>query len=444
MQHDDLQILRYAALELQANGGDLIRVAGVVQRLKDWWATRKNRKALKDIKDPVENAFKRLETAVRSQDAAAVDRITSEELPNLLTQSVKEIEILRDKMLSQPVEHVNDKGEILSGNNLSWVAKNYQKDKSLVQKLWEMLPEAFRSEVPVGKRIGQPISNFSWYNSYSPQDIYISNVVKENIWRNFSKIFDSVTLEHISSGFDKFLENLKSSILTDSILVQVNFSPVSEQVGKRHSNEMRLEVQLPEVSFPVDNSEILIHIDKIILTDLGTRIPPKHQLSVLGVWFSSSNKTREYKIPEAITTTNIENSDVTASDGPITKIIKKALLKKILPNTQAVIKVNGNNFDYNVQFAKILASALRQEIDAECSVRNQNDNVEIQVDVYGNKITSLSAIFGISKYLSNEFFKLTKKAIDINVLSDFSKMDVIKSEVLDESFRKVAFDCWRI
>jgi len=448
MRNDDLQILRYAALELQANSGDLVRVAGIAQRLKNWWNTRKNRKALKNIKDPVTDAFKRLETAVRSQDRAAVDRITSDELPTLLTNSVREIEELRENMLFQPAEYKNEKGETLSGNNLGWVAKNYHKEKGLTQKLWEMLPEAFRSEVPVGKRINQPISNFSWYNSYGPQDIHISNTVKDNLWMSLSRMFDGKTMEFLAPGYNQFLDNLKTSILNDSILVQVNFSPVSAQVERRMANEMRLEVHPPEIAFPAGDSEVYIHIDKVILTDLGTRVSSKHQLSVLGVWPSASNKFRGYKAPETPTppplpVQPVEPEATTASDGAITKIVKRALLKKLLPQTEAIVKVNGQDFDYKTQFARILASALRQEIDAECSVHNRDDDIEIQVKVYGSKMASLPAIFGISKYLAGEFSDLTKISVGVLVAPGVSGLEVIESEVLDQSFRKVAFDCWR-
>jgi len=195
MEKDGIQLFRTAALELQCDNGDLIRVAGIVQKVKDWFNIRKNKKTLKkEIIEPVENVFKRLENAVTSQDRETFDQIVSQELPSLLSKSVSEAESLRDKMLSQPVEYVSEKGELLSGNNLGWVAKNYQKDKSLVEKLWDLLPEQFRSEVPIGQRINQPISNFSWYNSYGPQDIVITSAVKNNLWSRLGNIFDSKTL----------------------------------------------------------------------------------------------------------------------------------------------------------------------------------------------------------------------------------------------------------
>jgi hypothetical protein len=441
MEHEDLQLLRYAALELQANGGDLVRVAGITQRIKDWWAKRKNRKALRELKLPIEQAFRDLDTAINSHDVDAVNRITSRELPALLTQSVRGAEDIRDSMLEHQQDYVGKGGETLAGGNLGWVGRNYQKEKPLVQKLWEMLPEAFRSEIPVGKRIGQPINNFSWYRTYGPEDVYISAAVKDNLWKNLSRMFDIETFNYLAPGYDIFLENLKRSILSDAILVQVNFSPVSSQVERRHANEMRVEVQPPEIAFPAGDSEIFIHIDKVIFTDLGTRATPKHQLSVLGVWPSISNRFRGFKAPVPQPASPTETH--LASDGPITRIVKRAVLKKRLPNTQAIVKIVGQTFEHKAQFARILASALRQEIDAECSVRHEDSDIEVQVEVYGTKMAALPAIFGISKYVADEFLNLTKIGVDVEVEPGISELEVIESKVLDRSFRKVAFDCWR-
>ena len=172
MERNDLQILRYAALELQANEGDLVRVAGVIQGIKDWWKTRRDKKNFKNIKAPINDIFKRLETAINGHDSATFDAITSHELPQLLSQTVEKAEALRDTMLSHSIpERRNDKDEPIAGEDLRWVSKNYKKDKSLVETLWEKLPEEFRKEVPVGRQISQPITNFAWYNSYNSQDI---------------------------------------------------------------------------------------------------------------------------------------------------------------------------------------------------------------------------------------------------------------------------------
>jgi hypothetical protein len=458
MEQNDLQILRYAALEIQANNGDLIRVAGVVQHIKDWWKTRRDKKNFQELKSPIENVLKRLDTAVRSQDSDTVERITTVELPDILSKSVQKAESLRDTMLSHTSpEWRSEQGEPIAGEDLRWVSKDYRKDKSLVEKLWEKLPEEFRNEIPVGRYIGQPITNFSWYKHYGPQDISMTDNVKARAQEKISgKLLEAgVTEDQLSlADWAQFFESLKEVILSSSILDRVNFAAVSKEVERRRTNEMNITVNPPEIFLTVGESQVPIKIDHVELIDLGTRLynPELYELSVKGIWPAA--RSRHYKLPVPKTTVApavvapevpaVEPEEVsTASDGPITKIVKRALLRNALPKTNAIIKINGPEY-YNVQFARVLASALRQEIDAECSVRHQDKEIEIQASVYGSKIVSLSAIFGISKYIASEFLNLTKVGIDIEVVPGNSKLDIIESKTLDQSFRKVAFDCWRI
>jgi hypothetical protein len=105
--------------------------------------------------------------------------------------------------------------------------------------------------------------------------------------------------------------------------------------------------------------------------------------------------------------------------------------------------VYGQTFHHKARFAKILSSALRQEIDAECSVRHYKEDVEVQVSVYGSKFTALPAIHGISMYVADRFIQTTKVGVDVDVLPGVSSFGLMDSEVLDNSLRKVAFDCWR-
>lgn len=460
MEQGDLQILRYAALELQANGEDLIRVAGVVQRVKDWWKARRDKKNLKNLKAPIEDMFKRLDTAVRSQDSATVDRITSHELPALMSETVQKADTLRDTMLSHTApERRNDRDEPIAGENLRWVSKDYKRDKSLVEELWEKLPEEFRNEVPVGRQIGQPITNFAWYNSYKPQDITISGTVmsraKTDLMRRLSE--SGANEDQLArADWVQFFVNLKEAILSDGcVLDRITFASPSKQVEKRITNEMHMDVQPPEVSLPIDGSQIPIKINHVTLTDLGTRLHTKeHELSVMGIYPAA--RTRHYKMPAIqqppstpsvdplpVVPVPIEPETTTAADGPITSIVKRALLRQILPRTHAIVKVNGLDLNYKAQFARVLASALRQEIDANCSVRHRDNDIEVQVEMYGSKMASLPAIFGISKYLAGEFLNITKMGVDVEVVSGISDLAVIESKILDRSFRKVAFDCWR-
>jgi hypothetical protein len=447
MEQDDLQILRYAALELQTNSEDIIRVAGVVQRVKDWWKTRRDKKNLKALKAPVENIFKRLDEAVRGQDMAAVERITSYELPALMSETVQKADVLRDTMLSHTApERRNSRGEPIAGEDHRWVSKNYKEDRGLVEELWDKLPEEFRKEIPIGRYIGQPITNFSWYNSYQAQDIDISPTVQSRTQTELMSKLSESGINTDYADWDKFFDDLKQAILSNSsILDRVIFASPSKQVEKRIANEMHIDVIPPEVFLSIGDKQVPIKINHILLTDLGTRVHTKiHKLSVMGIYLAA--RSRHYKMPAAVPV-NIpveESEDIKqASDGAITTIIKRALLRKALPRTQAIVKVIGLDFPYKVQFARVLASALRQEIDAECSVRHSNNDIEIQTDVYGSKMAALPAIFGIAKYVSDQFLTLTKVGVDIEVIPGISTLEVISSDVLDRSFRRVALGCWR-
>jgi hypothetical protein len=251
----------------------------------------------------------------------------------------------------------------------------------------------------------------------------------------------------VRADWSQFFENLKEAILSDGCLLdRVTFASPSKQVEKRITNEMHMDVQ----------PQIPIKINHVTLTDLGTRLHTKeHELSVMGIYPAA--RTRHYKMPAIqqppstppidpppVVSAPIEPETTTAADGPITSIVKRALLRQILPRTHAIVKVNGLDLNYKAQFARVLASALRQEIDADCSVKHQDNDIEVQVEIYGSKMASLPAIFGISKYLAGEFLNITKIGVDVEVVSGISDLAVIESEILDRSFRKVAFDCWRI
>jgi hypothetical protein len=326
----------------------------------------------------------------------------------------------------------------------------------LVEELWEKLPDEFRNEVPVGRQISQPITNFAWYNSYNPQDITISGTVKSRVQTELIRRLSEsgISEERLArADWNQFFDNLKEAILSDGcILDRVTFASPSKQVEKRITNEMHIDVLPPEISLPIEESQIPVKINHVMLTDLGTRLHTKeHELSVMGIYPAA--RSRHYKMPAApqpppvaplpVVPEPVEPDVTTAADGPITSIVKRALLRQILPKTQAIVKVNGLELSYKAQFARVLASALRQEIDADCSVRHKDNDIEVQVEIYGSKIASLPAIFGISKYLASEFLNITKIGVDVEVVPGISELEVIESEILDRSFRKVAFDCWR-
>ena len=99
MNRDDLQLLRHAALELQGSGDDLVRVAGVVQRVKNWWKARFSKEFAKrqerveeaydNMKGPLSeliSQLKEMDKAFQSQDPDAVAQLVGKVVSSLEPQ----------------------------------------------------------------------------------------------------------------------------------------------------------------------------------------------------------------------------------------------------------------------------------------------------------------------------------------------------------------------
>ncbi len=487
MDKQDLQILRTAALELQESGDDLVCVAGIVQRMKNWWKARfskefaerqgKVEEAYTGMKGPLTdliNQLTEMDKAFKSQDPDTIAQLVGT-VPATIAQVTRDMGNLSKEMRAAdaaiPVTYIDESGNEISGDNISWMTSGYQKDKNLINKMWEQLPAQFQ-QIPIGQRVNQPITDFEWFANYNPSQIYISNSVYEDTKAEMRKALERGHLEPdiadivITYGFDDFIENLKVAILQNSVLLQVRFPDISAKITHRRVNEMLVDVQPGFIALPVMSYDFYIHVGLVRLHDLGASISPTPQLSVAMVRHirlstdtikSLKEKWRENKgfgkKPEPVgqeaesetVEQQVQNGkkDITAS-GPITRIVKKALLRSALPTTPAIVKVDGLEFHHKVRFAKVLASALRQEIDAECSVRNNGEDVEVQVFATGSKMNVVPAIYGISTYIADKYLETIKAGIDIDVQAGHSTFEVMSSEVLDQSFRKAAFDQWRL
>lgn len=483
MNQHDLQLLRHAALELQEDSNDLVRVAGVVQRIKNWWKAKFNEDyrarqekvedAYDNMKGPLSDLIKQLQEldkAFKSQNPDVVAQLVGQ-VPGTIARVTQDMGSLSKEMRAAdamiPVTYVDDKGQEVASGTLDWTSKGYRQNKDLVQKLWEQLPEEFR-EIPVGQRVNRPITDFSWFSRYDPSNISVSPKVyaqtQEQLKQGLRR--GQIPEEEIDSiieyGFDDFMENLKTAILNDAVLVQVNFPGVSADIKRRPTNQMMVDVKPGFVAIPVSGIEVPLHIGFVRLNDIGASLRPRPELSMVmvrtvtidprsstqikQVWEGQETEVEPVEPvieePEDVTEFAQPEEETIASDGPITKLVKRALIRQKCPLTCAVVKISGQTLHHKARFAKVLASALRQEIDAECSVRHQNDEIEVQVKVYGSKFISIPVIYGISQYVADQFLDATKVGVDVEVESGLSTFGLMESDFLDESFRKVALDYW--
>lgn len=484
MNKNDLQLLRTAALELQESRTDLVRVASIVQQIKNWWKARFS-KEFAERQDQVEEAYVEMkgplneligqlttiEKAFKSQDPDTVAKLVGT-VPATIAQVTKDMNILNQRMQAAdsaiPVSYIDENGQELSGGNLSWMTSGYKKNKELVQKMIELLPEQFQ-QIPIGQKINKPITDFEWFAQYEPYQVIISNEVARYAQLELKKALVRGNIEPeiadniIENGFVKFIENLKVAIIKQSILLQVNFPDVSSKITHRRINEMLVDVQPGYVALPVMSYDFFIHVGLASFNDLGVAVIKDPRLTVYKIRYLSlsaetakllkdkwlenrgiSNKQNDQDTESEIVEQQLQEPEHVTASGPITNIVKKALLKKCLPTVPAIVKVDGLEFHHKARFAKILSSALRQEIDAECSVRNYGNNVEIQVFALGSKMNVVPAIYGISTYVADEYLKTTKAGIEIDVQYGHSAFETMSSDVLDWSFRKIAFDNWRM
>jgi hypothetical protein len=308
----DIHILRQAAFDIQLNSNDLVCIAGVVQRVKNWWKARFNpefadkkdqvEQAYDDMKGPLSNLIQelqKLDTAFKSQDPDEVARLVSQ-VPGTIAQVTKDMSTLSTKMRAAdaviPTTYVDETGQEIAKDNIRWTTKGYKKNKDVVEQLLNMLPAQFK-EIPIGKRINQPITQFSWFSNYSPNDIVISSNVyqmtRKILVEQLSKVIEPEAVETIlNMGYEQFLENLKKSILENSILVQTNFPNISSSVTHRRANEMEIEVNAGPVLLPAGKAEIWIDVNKILFHDLGASVNPTKKLSVYLIrYVGLSNET---------------------------------------------------------------------------------------------------------------------------------------------------------
>jgi hypothetical protein len=357
----------------------------------------------------------------------------------------------------------------------------------------DALPPMFRSEIPIGKPIRRQISDFAWYREHKPENVDISDTVKSRIKQDLIGIlrkqgFGDDAIEILETSYPYFLDNLKEAMVSTAVLMRVDWPHISKQVSHRPANQMKLHLNINEVPFPIqlpDGSETSINIGvgDVLAIDMGAALAGTNfKISVMGVRglnLSPDDKSRLERIKrkndelnqrqentghveptpdeeqEFIDLTDYpidvtgevvdDNEPLSTASGPITSLVKKALIRKYLPTTQAVVKVTGQTFHHKTRFAKVLSSALRQEIDAECSVHHRGNDVEVQVAVAGSKFTAIPAIYGISMYVADQFLDATKVGVDVDVVPGLSSFGLMESDVLDQSLRKVSLDqLWRL
>jgi len=277
MFRKDAQLLRQTSLDFQAADGDIVRIANVFSRIKNWWKSKfdsdfaRNQEtvgeAYEDIKGPMGELRKNLEeldAGFKSQDPEQVQKVV-EKTPEVIEQVTSEMKKLKEKIEDYDA-HVT---KTLVEQN-GYVHKDYEKNPEEKQAMWKMLPEEFRNEIPIEQPINQPLSEFDWYKDFTPEDLRITEEAAKGVRRELKKglmtdlrffITEEEINEIIASGFPVFLRNLQEEIVNQSTLVQVNFGQASKKIERRITNQMQVFVNPGNVVLPYkEGLDIIVSI----------------------------------------------------------------------------------------------------------------------------------------------------------------------------------------
>lgn len=162
------------------------------------------------------------------------------------------------------------------------------------------------------------------------------------------------------------------------------------------------------------------------------------------VEIAMSDKLKPAATPVIPFTANDANElmSVLFASGPIEKIVKRAIYEQKLPKTSVLIVVGSNDLElYNrLRFAKILTSALRIELDAEVSLHNEKNRIEVHADIYGSEEAVNEAVYGLSEGVAEAFeLNIGSKIASTVICNTKSELKLVTSEVMEDNFRKYAF-----
>lgn len=274
---DDVRILRTAAIELcDADSSDVVKVAGILRRITNWWKAfmdpeyRKQIDALRDQSLKVNDLLAQLGSEIEALQSAIVDAdVSSYEnaLRNVREMSTNLAAILKTyNVETQKVEQnapkdtvdvptPEDTPEQEGPARLPYYTKTQLEDPTVREQLKTQLPSDY--DIPVGIDVSKPILNFNWFASVSPNDFYLS----EHFISFFQRHLAEAMARKISITADPdynqkvFLylaqmpeveKQLREQIPIAAIsgtLVRVDFQTPSTKVTHRTANEMRTEIQ---------------------------------------------------------------------------------------------------------------------------------------------------------------------------------------------------------
>lgn len=296
--------LRKIALELYAlDGRNVVKTANVFKKIRNWFKAKTDPEFAENVarisnestkvKQLTEQLGKKIEImqkAIADSDVALYGQML-EQIKYLSGELSKELgsyqDTAQENISKAPVETVQEapkrQFEYDEPNELESVQKGFKRDKDVLNKLYDQLPEGL--DVHIGT-VGRNIQEFDWFKQFSVNDIYISAQVADAIIQAVSKLvarspFLGLTFEEAGSLVENtkegFFENFKQLFL-NGYLYSYDFSPVSKEIKNRPANQMQMKVSVQGVNIPGTN--IFIDFPIVGATDLMASLRPSKKISI--------------------------------------------------------------------------------------------------------------------------------------------------------------------
>jgi hypothetical protein len=461
----NIEILKQAHKELSEDSTDLVRVASIVRKVKNWWKAiwspefREKQlvveKTFDDVKEPLTNLIsnlRELENAFSSQDPEAVARLVSE-TPTLITGVTSGLGDLNKSMRAVdriiPTSYVDQDGHVVWREDVTRVQQGYKSNSAIIRKLQEQLNPLVR-KIPISGSINANVQDFEWFRTYSPNDVVISSgmirvlriKVVEALHRRLNIPLDECQ-DLFDQNVNELVKNLKSAVL-EGMLISYDFPEITKKVKNAPVNQMLMTVNCGDIPF-TDN--IYISFPEVRLRDLGASRASNKELSMAGIASIRPYRSKEEPEdhPEEAESPDLD-IDVDVDEEPKelnfdeSNTYDREVLASKLPLSTFVVSVQGPKNHFNVKFAKVLCSALRQEIQSEVCAIHYDGDVEVEVPILGSKKAAQNAVLGVTSMIADEFYQKTGTSVEFSVQAGKSRKPQAKPSLIEHSFRKVSIE----
>ena len=481
MSNVSLPQLRQEALELQhaVADRDIVKMASLWDILKtkvnrmldpeldqDLSEVEVDSKELMRLQRDLGKSVKQFDTARKNTDFVTMQQV-SEEVPRIVSEIGQK---------SQEANQSAQKAEARLGGFYS--AEDMQQE-GFRKQMMGTLPKEI--DIPVGQWVNTPIWQSVWLSqNYDITDVDITDKAREHLLtkvamllKNRSKAIGKTPEEIdqiMQTNGQEFIWNIARAALTQSYVRRYDFAQVSEG-RRREVGQMRLILNVGAVRLPglEPGEEYWINMPEVWFTDsspMGNDSPlslMRAQKISIAQWRSvekSRERMQQYmdQSPEAEEEPPQETSMAHRVDelqklaetmkpspeGPLQKIVRRAALAQKLPLTKTLITLDKDTpFEFRVRFARILNTALRNELEAECSVHHDGENIEVEADLYGSEKPALKAVAAVTSGITTAFKDASGVAVQTHVYPGIkSKYSLIEANVTEAAFRKFALQVW--